>query len=71
MASDRWYNTTQTAREETRYMGYYFRLADWVLLYAPLHTQDNINHGLSYTSRGALAGTRNSSMGPAREGHAT
>ena len=26
--------------------------------------QDNIYHGLYYTSRAALAGTRNSSMGP-------
>ena len=26
--------------------------------------QDNTYHGLCYTSRGALAGTRNSSMGP-------
>ena len=28
------------------------------------HRQDNTYHGLCYTSRGALAGTRNSSMGP-------
>ena len=28
------------------------------------HRQDNTYHGLYYTSRGALAGTRNSSMGP-------
>ena len=33
-----------------------------VLLYAPSHRQDNTYHGLCYTSRGALAGTRNSSM---------
>ena len=37
-------------------------------LYAPSHRQDNTYHGLCYTSRGALAGTRNSSMGPAHEG---
>ena len=33
-------------------------------LYAPSHRQDSIYHSLCYTSRGALAGTRNSSMGP-------
>ena len=45
-------------------MGYSFRLAARVLLYASSHRQDNTYHGLCYTSRGALAGTRNSSMGP-------
>ena len=35
-----------------------------VLLYASSHRKDNTYHGLCYTSRGALAGTRNSSMGP-------
>ena len=34
----------------------------------PSHRQDNTYHGLCYTSRGALAGTRNSSMGPPHEG---
>ena len=29
-----------------------------VLLYAPSHRQDSTYHGLCYTSRGALAGTR-------------
>ena len=29
-----------------------------------IHIQDNTCHGLCYTSRGALAGTRNSSIGP-------
>ena len=33
-----------------------------VLLYAPSHRQDNTYHGLCYTSRRALAGTRNSSI---------
>ena len=33
-------------------------------LYASSHRQDNTYNGLFYTSRGALAGTRNSSMGP-------
>ena len=35
-----------------------------VLLYASSHRHDITYHGLCYTSRGALAGTRNSSMGP-------
>ena len=45
-----------------------YRLTARVLLYAPSHRQDNTYHGLCYTSRGALAGTRNSSMGPPHEG---
>ena len=40
-------------------MGYSFRLAARVLLYASSHRQDNTYHDLCYTSRGALAGTRN------------
>ena len=36
--------------------------------YAPSHRQDNTYHSLCYTSRGALAGTRNSSMGSPHEG---
>ena len=40
------------------------RLAASVLLYAPSHIQDSIYHGIYYTSRGALAGTSSSSMGP-------
>ena len=40
-------------------MGYSFRLTARVLLYALSHRQDNTYHGLCYTSRGALAGTRN------------
>ena len=51
-----------------RHMVYSFRLAARVLLYASSHRQDNTYHGLCYTSRGALAGTRNSSMGPPHEG---
>ena len=39
-----------------------------VLLYALSHRQDNTYHGLCYTSCGALAGTRNNSMGPFHEG---
>ena len=47
-------------REETRCR----RLAARVLLYASSHRHDNTYHGLYDTSRGALAGTRNSSVGP-------
>ena len=46
------------------YMSYYFQLAASVLLHAPSHTQDSTYHSLCYTCRGALAGMRNSSMGP-------
>ena len=46
------------------YMGHSFRLTARALLYGPSHIQDNTYHGLCYISRGALAGTRNSSMGP-------
>ena len=70
LASGIWLRTILIAREETRcrHMGYSFRLAARVLLYAPSHRQDSTYHGLCYTSRGALAGTRNSSMGPPHEG---
>ena len=53
--------TTQIMREETRcrHMGYSFRLTSRVLLYAPPNRQNSTYHGLCYTSRGALAGTRN------------
>ena len=49
-------------------MGFSFRLTARVLLYAPSHRQDSTYHGVCYTSCGALAGTRNSSMGPPYEG---
>ena len=49
-------------------MGYSFKVAARVILYAPSHIQDNTYHSLCYTSRGALVGTRNSSMGPRHEG---
>ena len=45
------------------HIGYSFRVAGRVLLYASSHRQDNTYHSLCYTSRGALAWTRNSSMG--------
>ena len=47
-------------------MGYSLLLTARVLLYALSHRQDNTYLSLCYTSRGALAGTRNSSMGPPR-----
>ena len=58
MASDIWLRTILIMRKETRcrHMGYSFRLTARVLLYAPYHS-------LCYTSHGALAGMRNSSMG--------
>ena len=70
MASDIWLRTILIVRKETRcrHIRYSYRLTARVLLYAPSHRQDNTYHGLCYTSRGALAGTRNSSMGPPHEG---
>ena len=70
MASDIWLRTILIVRKETRcrHIGYSYRLTARVLLYAPSHRQDNTYHGLCYTSRGALAGTRNSSKGPPHEG---
>ena len=70
MASDIWLRTILIVRKETRcrHIGYSYRLTARVLLYAPSHRQDSTYHGLCYTSRGALAGTGNSSMGPPHEG---
>ena len=70
MASDIWLRTILIARKETRFhhIGYSYRLTARVLLYASSHRQDDTYHGLCYTSRGALAGTRNSSMGSPHEG---
>ena len=69
MASDIWLWTILIVRKETRccHIAYSYRLTARVLLYAPSHRQDNTYHGLCYTSRGALARTRNSSMGPPHE----
>ena len=52
-----------SAREENRccLIGYYFRLAARVLLYASSHRQDNTYHSLCYTCCRALAGKGNSS----------
>ena len=70
MASDLWLMTILIVREETscRHIGYSLRLTARVLLYAPSHRQDSTYHGLCYTSGGALAGTRNSSMDAPHEG---
>ena len=70
MASDIWLRTILTVRKETCccHIGYSFRLTARVLLYAPSHWQDSTYHSLCYTSCGALAGTRNSSMGSPHEG---
>ena len=70
MASDIWLRTILIVRKETHccHIGYSFRLTASVLLYAPSHIQDSTYHGLCYTSHGALAGTRNSSLGSPHEG---
>ena len=70
MASDIWLRTILIVRKETRcrHIGYSYRLTARVLLYAPSHRQDNTYHSLCYTTRGALAGMRNSSMNPPLEG---
>ena len=70
MASDIWLRTILIVRKKTRcrHIDYSYRLTARVLLYAPSHRQDNTYHGLCYTSRGALGGMRNSSMGPPNEG---
>ena len=70
MASDIWLRTILIVRKETPccHIGYSFWLTARVLLYAPSHRQDSTYHSLCYTSRGALAGMRYSSMGPPHEG---
>ena len=53
-------------RVETRcrHIDYTILLAARFILRTSPHRQDITYHGLCYTSRGALAGTRNGSMGP-------
>ena len=70
MASDIWLRTILIVKKKTRcrHIGYSFRLTARVLLYAPSHRQDSTYHGIYNTSRGALAGTRNSSVGSPHEG---
>ena len=62
----RLYGIRHMVKEENHchHIGYSFRLAARFFLYASSHRQDNTYHSLCYTSREALAGTRNSSMGP-------
>ena len=62
MASDMVKDHSGSESGNPGHMGYSFRLAARVLLYASSHGQNNTYDGLCYTSRGALAGTRNSSM---------
>ena len=60
--------TILIVRKETccRHIGYSYRLtAGFFYMHHP--RQDSTYHGLCYTSRGALAGMRNSSMGPPHE----
>ena len=70
MVSDIWLRTILIVRKETRcrHIGYSFRYTARVLLYAPSHRQDSTYHSLCYTSRGALAGTKNSSVDSPYEG---
>ena len=70
MALDIWLRTILIVRKKTccRHIGYSFQLTARVLLYAPSHRQDSTYHRLCYTSHGALAGMRNSSMGSPHEG---
>ena len=70
LASGIWLRTILIVRKETRcrHIGYSYGLTPRALLHALSHRQDDTYHGLCYTSRGALAGTRNSSMGPPHEG---
>ena len=70
IGSDIWLRTILIVRNEThcRHIGYSFWLTARVLLYAPSHRQDRTYHSLCYTSRGALAGMRNSSVGSPHEG---
>ena len=57
-------NDHSDSERETRcrHIGYSFRLAARVLLYASSHRQDNTYHSLCYTSRGALDGTSKDSI---------
>ena len=65
-------------RQDNTYHGLFFtqfvehwlerEIAQWRILLNANPRQDSTYHGLCYTSRGALAGTRNSSMGPPHDG---
>ena len=60
----RLYGVRHMVKDHCRHMGYSFRLAAKVHLYASSHRQVNTYHSVCYTSRGALAGMINSTMGP-------
>ena len=64
VASDIWLRTIVIVRKETRcrHIGYSYQITARFFLYAPSPRQDSTYHGLCYTSRGALAGTKNSSI---------
>ena len=62
------HSDSEKGNPQPPHIGYSFRIAARVLLYAPSHRQDGTYHSLCCTSRGALAGTRNSSMGSPHEG---
>ena len=63
MVSNIWLKTILIVRMETlcRHIHFSFWLTARFILYAPSHRQDCTYHGLCYTGRGALIGTRNSS----------
>ena len=60
MAND---NSVREEYEGHHYIGY-LQLVARVLLYALSYRQDSSYHSLCFTSHGALAGTRNSTMCP-------
>ena len=57
-------NKTKTKQTKNQNMGYSIQLAASFFLYASSQRHDSTYHFLCYTSRGALAGTINMSMGP-------
>ena len=61
MASDILFRTILIVRKETccHHVGYSIQLTARNLLYTSSHRQDKRYYSLCYTSRGALAGTRN------------
>ena len=52
----------QEGRKEIFYLTMHFKLSSKGSFYASSHSQDNIYHDICYISRGAIVGTRNSSM---------
>ena len=67
MASDIWLRIILIVIKETccRHIGYSFR---FFYMHHPTDRIAHTMHDLCYTSHGALAGTRNTSMGPPHEG---